>query len=302
MTVTPIAQVSTTLKWFSSASSQPIYLATAEDASAARSLSSSASPVEPLVEGPQAALTDITTSNSLITATLVFIVLSNVILFLIFFQKLGKKYLGSLIGLKLRKFAQETNLLMTIRTILDKIEKQQGLLQSMENKQQSLLSKVENMERSIGKTDSLQAIDTARSPMAVDNPQTTPVLSPADHLVHVLEQGGDRAAMARWPVTKVKITAASRDLIYQGLDSNTGVELEPTQSGASFLIFQVNGENLLVPNQKTIRLFQLSQRGHAGLFTLERQPSQPAPQVNKPARVQLQGKFWQVVEQGRIFI
>lgn len=140
-------------------------------------------------------------------------------------------------------------------------------------------------------------------PRVVDNPQSTPGLRlglPADHLVQVLEQSGERGALAQWPVVRVKITAASQNRTHRG--DIAGLELEPTRAGASFLVFQVNGENLLVPNQETLGVFQRYRTGHAGLFALKRQPSQPTPQISKPARVQPQGNLWQVVEQGEVLI
>ena len=107
--------------------------------------------------------------------------------------------------------------------------------------------------------------------------------------------------MAQWPSVKVKITADSQSRIYCG--DTTGIELESTRSGASFVIFQVDGEHLLAPNRETLDIFQRYQRGQAGLFVLERQPSQADPQVSRPARVQRQGgQRWRVVEQGEVLI
>ena len=238
-------------------------------------------------------------ANPLLIITLAFVILGNVFLLLILLglRKSGRKHRENPTKSNPRQPSQATNLL---RTIQNQMENQQNLLQFMGENQQGLLRKMEDIERSIEKTGQLQAMATAPQRMAVNNPQPTPMLSPADHLVQVLQQGGDRAALAQWPAVKVKITAASQNRIYQGFA--TGVELEPARAGASFLIFQVNGEHLLVPNQETMELFQRRQRGHTGLFVLERQPSLPRPQVSKPARVQPQGKLWRVVEQGEILI
>lgn len=191
-----------------------------------------------------------------------------------------------------------------LEMIQDQMKEQQNLVQSVQQNQQTLLRKTEDMEQSIKRMGRLQTVATAPPPRprVVNEPQSTPRLrlSPADHLVQVLEQGGDRAALAQWPVVRVKITAASQNHIHRG--DIAGIELEPAQGGASFLVFQVNGENLLVPNQETLGVFQRYQRGHTGLFVVKRQPSQPTPQVSKPARVQSQGKLWRVVEQGEVLI
>ena len=246
---------------------------------------------------PQPAQTVTTTPDLLTMAILASVILSNVLLLLILLWKPGKRYLKNLIKSKSGSPMQETNLLETIQ---NKMEKQQNLLQFMEQNQQALLRKTEGIEQSIKRMGHFQAVSTAPSPRVVDSPQQTPRLSPADHLVQVLEQGGDRAALAQWSAVKVKITEASQNRIHRG--DIAGISLERAQAGASFLVFQVNGENLLVPNQETLGAFQRYHTGHTGLFVLKGQPSRPTPQVSKPARVQLQGNHWHVVEQGEVLI
>lgn len=191
---------------------------------------------------------------------------------------------------------QETNLLGMIQ---NQIEKQQNLLQFVNQNQQTLLRKMEDMEQSIKRMGRLQTVSTAPPSRVMDN-QPTPGLRPADHLVQILEQSGERAALAQWSAVRVKITAASQNRIHRG--DMAGIELEPAQAGASFLVFQINGENLLVPNQETLGVFQRYHTGYTGLFALKRQPSQPAPQLSKPARVQPQGRLWRLVEQGEVLI
>ncbi|SAY40070.1 hypothetical protein FLM9_1025 [Candidatus Synechococcus spongiarum] len=234
--------------------------------------------------------------------TLAFVILSNVLLVIFLglilsqLQKPWKWHLRNLVKSKSGNPTQDASLL----EIQNQMEKQQKLLQYLKQDQQTLLRKVEDMEQSMKRIGRFQPAATAPPPRVMDKPQPTPRLSPANSLVQVLEQGGDRAALARWSAVKVKITAASQNRIYRG--DIAGLELEPAQAGASFLVFQVNGENLLVPNHETLGVFQRCQTGHTGLFALKRQPAQPTPQVSKPARVQPQGKFWRVVEQGEVLI
>lgn len=246
---------------------------------------------------PQPAPVAIVTASPLTMAILVFVILSNVLLLLIFLRKPGKRYRRNLIQSKPGNSTQGTNLLETIQ---NQMEKQKNLLQFVKQNQQTLLRKTEDMEQSIKRMGQLQTVSTAPPPRIMDNPQLTPRLSPTDHLVQILEQGGDRAALAQWSAVRVKITAASQNRIYRG--DVAGIELEPTRAGASFLVFQINGENLLVPNQETLGVFQRYQTGHTGLFVLRRQPARPTPQVSEPARVQPQGKLWRVVEQGEVLI
>lgn len=280
---------------FSSQPEDPTSSATGKQSAAASSDSTSS--VETITGSPQPAQTGTTTPDLLTIAILASVILSNVLLLLILLRKPGKQYLRNLIKSKSGSLTQETGLLETIQ---NKMEKQQNLLQFMEQNQQALLRKTEGMEQSIKRMGHFQAVSTAPSPRVVDSPQQTPRLSPADHLVQVLEQGGDRAALAQWSAVKVKITEASQSRIHRG--DIAGISLERAQAGASFLVFQVNGENLLVPNQETLGAFQRYHTGHTGLFVLKGQPSRPTPQVSKPARVQLQGKHWHVVEQGEVLI
>lgn len=245
-------------------------------------------------ESPRPAPLAIIAASPLTMAILAFMILSNILLLLILLRKPGKRYLRNLIQSKSGNPAQEARLLETIQ---NQIERQQNLLQSVQQNQQTLLRKMEDLEQSIGR---FQPVPTTPPPRITDNSQPAPRLSPADHLVQLLEQGGDRAALAQWSAVRVKITAASQNRIHRG--DIAGLELEPAQAGASFLVFQVNGENLLVPNQETLGVFQRYQTGHTGLFALKRQPSRPAPQVSEPARVQPQGKLWRVVKQGEVLI
>ena len=254
-------------------------------------------PVETATESPQPAPLAMITANPLIMLTLAFVILNNVLLLVILLRKPGKKYLRDLIKSKSPEPMQKDHL---IKRFQSQMKNQQDLLQFMKQKQQTLLQKTEDMEQSIERIKRPQTVASAPFPGAMDNPQSTPRLSPADHLVQVLEQGGDRAALAQWSAVGVKITAASQNRIHRG--DTAGVALEPTQAGASFLVFQVNGENLLVPNRETLGIFQRYQRGHTGLFVLKPQSSQPTPQVSKPARVQPQGKHWRVLEQGEVLI
>ena len=297
MAMTLTAQAPTTPEFASPASPQLGDSAITNGYWPTAGLSQSTAPVETTTGTPQPAPGAIITANLLTLVLLAFVILSNVLLLLILLRKPGKRYLRSLIQSKSEKPAQETNLLNTIQ---NQMEKQQDLLQFVTRNQQILLRKMEEMEQSLKNTGRLQTVSTAPPPRVMDNPQPTPRLSPADHLVQVLEQGGDRAALAQWSAVKVKITAASQSRTYRG--DVAGVELEPAQAGASFLVFQIRGENLLVPNQETLGVFQRYQRGHTGLFVLSRQSSQPTPQVSKPARVQMQGKLWRVVEQGEVLV
>ena len=264
-------------------------------------LSHSTSPVETATESPQPAPLAIITASPLTMAILAFVILSNILLLLIilWLWKHRKQYLRNPIKSKSGHPTQETSLLETIR---NQMERQQNLLQFVKQNQQTLLRRTEDMEQSIKSIERFQTVSTAPAPppRAMDNPQPTTRLSPAKHLVHVLKQGGDRAALAKWSAVKVRITATSKNRIHRG--DIAGLELEPAQAGASFLVFQVNGENLLVPNRETLGVFQRYQTGHTGLFALKRQLSRPTPQVSEPARVRPQGKLWQVVEQGEVLI
>lgn len=289
------AQALTTPEFSSSQPEDPASSTTGKQSAAASSDSTSS--VGTITGSPQPAQTGTTTPDLLTIAILASVILSNVLLLLILLWKPGKRYLRNLIKLKSGSSTQETILLETIQ---NKIEKQQGLLQFMKQNQQTLLRKTEDMEQSLKRMGQFQAVSTTPPPRVMDNPQQTPRLSPSDHLVQVLEQGGDRAALAQWSAVKVRITEASQSRIHRG--DIAGISLERAQAGASFLVFQVNGENLLVPNQETLGAFQRYRRGHAGLFVLDRQPSRPTPQVSKPARVQLQGNHWRVVEQGEVLI
>lgn len=248
-------------------------------------------------ESPQPVPLAIITANPLTMVILAFVILSNTLLLLILLRKPGKRSPRNLMKPKSGNSIQETSLLKTIQ---NQMERQQNLLQSVKQNQQTLLWKMENMEQSIKTMAQLPTASATPLPKFTENPQPTPGLSPADHLVQALEQGGDRATLAQWSAVRVKITAASQHRIHRG--DVAGLELEPTQAGASFLVFQINGENLLVPNQETLGVFQRYQTGHTGLFVLKRQSSQPTPQVSKPARVQPQGKLWRVVEQGEVLI
>lgn len=292
----PTAQAPTTPELPSSQVEDPASSTTGKQSAAASSDSTSS--VETITGGPQPAQTGTTTPDLLTMTILASVILSNVFLLLILFllRKPGKRYPKNPIKSKSGRTMQETSLLETIQS---KIENQQNLLQFMKQNQQTLLRKTEDMEQSIKRMGQLQTVVAAPPPRVMDNPQQIPRLSPADHLVQVLEQGGDRAALAQWSAVKVKITAASQSRIHRG--DMAGITLEPAQAGASFLVFQVNGENLLVPNRETLGIFQ-RQTGHTGLFVLKRRPSQPTPQVSKPARVQLQGEHWRVVEQGEVLI
>ena len=267
----------------------------------AASLSQSVSPVEATTGSPQPAPLAIITASPLIITLLALVILNNILSLLILLRKPGKRYLKNLIRSKSGNPIQDPG---PLEMIQNQMKKQQNLLQSVQQNQQALLRKTDDMERSMKRIGHSQSASTAPLPRPgeVDKPLSTPRLrlDPADHLVQVLEQGGDRAALAQWSVVRVKVTAASQDRTYRG--DMAGVELEPAQAGASFLVFQVNGENLLVPNQETLEVFQRYQRGHTGLFVLKRQPSRSTPQVSKPARVQRQGRLWRVVEQGEVLI
>ncbi len=294
MTLT--AQASITPEFSSPASPQLGDSPTTTGDLPAAGLSYSAAQAGTATESPQPGLLAIITANPLTMVILAFVVLSNIFLLLILLRKSGKQYPKNPIQSKLEKSTQEINLL---KMIYSQVEKQQNLLQFMERNQQALLRKMQDMEQSIKRMGRLQVVPAAPPPRVRDNPQPIPRLGPADHLVQVLEQGGDRAALAQWSAVKVKITAASQNRIYRG--DIAGIELEPAQAEASFLVFQVNGENLLVPNQETLGVFQRYQTGHTGLFELKRQ-SRPAPQVSEPARVQPQGRIWRVVEKGKVLI
>ena len=254
-------------------------------------------PVKTTTESPRPAPLSIITATPLTIAILAFIILSNIFLILVLLRKPGKRYLRNLIKPKSANLMQEISLLEMIQ---NQMEKQQNLLQFVKQNQQALLQKMEDMSQRIEKIEQFQTVSAAPPPRVIDNSQSTPRLRSADHLVQVLEQGGDQAALTQWSAVRVKITAASQNRIYCG--DIAGLELEPAQAGASFLVFQVNGENLLVPNQETLGVFQRYQTGHTGLFVLKRQPSRPAPQLSKPARVQPQGKLWRVVELGEVLI
>lgn len=169
----------------------------------------------PSTESPQPAPLAIIAASPLTMAILAFVILSNVLLLLILLRKPGKRYLRSLIQSKSENPTQEASLLETIQ---NQMERQQNLLQSVKQNQQNLLRKTEDMEQSIKSIRRFQTVPTATAPppRAMDNPQPTTRLSPADHLVQVLKQGGDQAALAQWPAVKVKITAASQNRIHRG--------------------------------------------------------------------------------------
>jgi len=298
MTLTVQAPTTTTPGFSSSTSPQvrDSVSATTENMPAS-GLVHSTPPVETATESPQPAPLAIITANPLTIAILAFVILSNIFLLLILLRKPGKRYPRNLIKSKPEKPTQETS---SLEIIKNQMKQQQSLLQVMEKKQQTLLRKTEDMEQSIKRIGRFQTVATAPTPRIINNPQPTPRLSPADHLVQVLEQGGDRAALAQWSAVRVKLTASSQNRIHRG--DIAGLELEPAQAGASFLVFQVNGENLLVPNQETLGMFQRYQTGHTGLFALKRQLSRAGPQVSEPARVQPQGRLWRVAEQGEVLV
>jgi len=265
MEMTLKAQAPTTPEFSSPASPRPGDSGSTTEYLPTTGLSQSTAPVETTTGISQPAPVAIITANPLALVMLAFVILGNVLLLLILLRKPGKWYLRSLIKSNPENPTQQTNLLNRIQ---NQMEKQQNLLQFVTQNQQTLLRKTEEMEQRLKNIGRLQTVSTAPPPRVMDNPQPTPRLSPADHLVQVLEQGGDRAALAQWSAVKVKITAASQSRTYRG--DVDGVELEPAQAGASFLVFQIRGENLLVPNQETLGVFQRYQRGHTGLFVLNR--------------------------------
>jgi len=135
--------------------------------------------------------------------------------------------------------------------------------------------------------------------MVMDKPQPTPRLSPADHLVQALEQGGDRAALAQWSAVKVKITAASQSRTYRG--DVAGVDREPAQAGTGFLASRSVERICLSPTRKPWGYSSATGEDTLGCLCSSGNRRNP-PQVSKPALVQPQGKLWRVVKQGEVLI
>jgi len=193
--------------------------------------------------------------------------------------------------------------------LLQRLEQAQGaqmdMLQRLEQAQRAQMDILRRLEQaqSLGYRRKLETppLSTTSKTATTGAPQPAQRLTVAG-LVRALKYK-DRIALSQYRSTPVKVTSASRTRQQQALEaSKVDVELEPTDAGASFLIFQVNGEELLVPNYQTLELFQRYQRGHRGLFVLERQLGQAAPEVLEPARVEKRGQFWRVVGQGRVLI
>ena len=190
---------------------------------------------------------------------------------------LGKKYLRDLIKSKSPEPMQKDHL---IKRFQSQMKNQQDLLQFMKQKQQTLLQKTEDMEQSIERIKRPQTVASAPFPGAMDNPQSTPRLSPADHLVQVLEQGGDRAALAQWSAVGVKITAASQNRIHRG--DTAGVALEPTQAGASFLVFQSMERICLCPIGKPWAYSSAIREGTLDCLCLSRSRRNQLPRSANP--------------------
>ena len=218
MTLTAQAPTTTTPGFSSSTSPQvrDSVSATTENMPAA-GLVHSTPPVETATESPQPAPLAIITANPLtmaiLMAILAFVILSSVFSLLILLRKPEKRYLRNLIKSKSEKPTQETSLLETIQ---NQMNQQNSVLYRLEHNQQTLLRKTEDMEQSIKRIGRFQTVATAPTPRVINNPQPTPRLSPADHLVQILEQGGDRAALAQWSAVRVKLTASSQNRIHRG--------------------------------------------------------------------------------------
>lgn len=133
--------------------------------------------------------------------------------------------------------------------------------------------------------------------MVSDVPENPPPSLTAASLIRAVNSG-DRQVLREALTAELNITSSSENSIVMGMTEAT--ELEEVSAGGSYLLFSLEGRNLLFPTDRTLRGFSTTQPSK-GLYSFV-QHSVAKAEIIEPAVLEKSGAVWRVIQKGRVAI